>query len=547
MERHRLSSTELIATAGGLLLIISLFLPWYGTDSSNRVANIDGGTRDLLLLGRAPDPALAAAAGRARPVHPRLHHRPRAPAVLGARRADGRRRHRRARPPALQRLRRPPRATRTAPSTSSGAGSSPCSASCSCSSGRPSGRRRPSASASPRGSSEPMAANRPDRNLALELVRVTEAAALAAARLVGMGDKEAADQAAVDAMRLVLDTRAHGRRRRHRRGREGRGADALQRRAHRRRLAAGGRHRGRPARGHDADGQGHAERAVRHRAQPARGRCSTPGPASTWRSSPAARTSPTCSTSTGRCRDLLRDVAERRDVDVGDIMVVVLDRPRHEEGIAAIRDAGARVRLISDGDVSAALLAVSDRSPVDAAVGHRRHARGRHLGRGDQVDRRRPRRPAVAARRRRAQGRARRGLRPRPPAARRTTSSAGDDCFFSATGVTDGDVLQGVRYRGGATATTESLVMRSRTGTVRRVTRDHNRAKLRALRRRALRLRPPAPRTARPTAPPGRGRPPARSEGDGPCGSGTSSWLGEAADARLGEVELGERSAGSRT
>ena len=94
MDRHRLSSSELIATAGGLLLLISLFLPWYGTDSANRFANIDGerGTfscwdvhpilRWLLLLA-----ALA-------PVHPRLHHHPRAPAVLGARRADGRRRHR---------------------------------------------------------------------------------------------------------------------------------------------------------------------------------------------------------------------------------------------------------------------------------------------------------------------------------------------------------------------------------------------------------------------------------------------------------------------
>ena len=79
---------------------------------------------------------------------------------------------------------------------------------------------------------------RPDRNLALELVRVTEAAALAAARMIGMGDKEAADQAAVDAMRARPRDRAHGRHRRHRRGREGRGADALQRREHRRRQPA---------------------------------------------------------------------------------------------------------------------------------------------------------------------------------------------------------------------------------------------------------------------------------------------------------------------
>ena len=71
------------------------------------------------------------------------------------------------------------------------------------------------------------AGTRPDRNLALELVRVTEAAALAAARWVGRGEKEDADQAAVDAMRLLLDTVAHGRPRGDRRGREGRGADAL--------------------------------------------------------------------------------------------------------------------------------------------------------------------------------------------------------------------------------------------------------------------------------------------------------------------------------
>ena len=232
-------------------------------------------------------------------------------------------------------------------------------------------------------------------------------------------------------------------------------------------------------------------RACRARCRSSRsaraGRCSTPAPASTWRSSPAARTSPTCSTSTGRCPTLLRDVAARRDVDVRDIMVVVLDRPRHAEGIAAIRDAGARVRLISDGDVSAALLAVSDRSPVTLLWGIGGTPEGvisaaaiKSIG-GGLVGR----------------------LWPRDDDERRAALDAGydldrqlrqddlvrgDDCFFSATGVTDGDVLQGVRYRGGATATTESIVMRSRTGTVRRITATHNRAKLRVVRGRALRL-----------------------------------------------------------
>ena len=82
-------------------------------------------------------------------------------------------------------------------------------------------------------------------------------------------------------------------------------------------------------------------------------------------------------------------IAERKGTDVRDVMVVVLDRPRHEEGIEAIREAGARVRLITDGDVSGALLAVTRRPPGRPAVGDRRHARGRDLRRGDEVHRRR--------------------------------------------------------------------------------------------------------------------------------------------------------------
>ena len=161
-------------------------------------------------------------------------------------------------------------------------------------------------------------------------------------------------------------------------------------------------------------------------------------------------------------------------------MVVVLDRPRHQQGIAAIRAAGGRVRLIPHGDVSAALLAVTERSPVDllwgiggtpegvisaAAV---KCVGGQLLGRlwprdederqaavdaGYEIDRVLDRDELVA----------------------------GEDVFFSATGVTDGDVLQGVRYPHAGGATTESLVTRSRTGTIRRITATHDRAKLRAV------------------------------------------------------------------
>jgi fructose-1,6-bisphosphatase II len=173
-------------------------------------------------------------------------------------------------------------------------------------------------------------------------------------------------------------------------------------------------------------------------------------------------------------------VAERRGVNIGDVMVVVLDRPRHQEGIEAIRAAGARVRLISDGDVSAALLAVSTRSPVDLLWGVGGTPEG-----------------VISAAAIKAIGGGLVGrLWPRDEDERKAALDAGydlerqlsqddlvrgDDCFFSATGVTDGDVLQGVRYEGKGVATTESLVMRSRSGTVRRVKATHNREKLRTL------------------------------------------------------------------
>ena len=159
-------------------------------------------------------------------------------------------------------------------------------------------------------------------------------------------------------------------------------------------------------------------------------------------------------------------------------MVVVLDRPRHEDGIQAIRDAGARVRLITDGDVSASLLSVSDRSPVSLLWGIGGTPEG-----------------VISAAAIKAFGGAFIGrLWPRDDGERQAAIDAGydldrvldqdelvrsDDCFFSATGVTDGDVLQGVRYEGTA-ATTESIVMRARTGTVRRISARHNRPKLRA-------------------------------------------------------------------
>ena len=291
-----------------------------------------------------------------------------------------------------------------------------------------------------------MDGSRPDRNLALELVRVTEAAALAAARLVGMGDKEAADQAAVDAMRLVLDTV-------HMDGLvvigEGEKDEAP--------MLFNGEHIGDgsppeadiavdPLEGTTLTAKGMPS-ALSVIALSPRGTMFDPGPCVYMEKLAGGSDIADLLDLDRPMPDVLRDVAARRDVDVRDIMVVVLDRPRHAEGIAVIRDAGARVRLISDGDVSAALLAVSDRSPVTLLWGIGGTPEGvisaaaiKSIG-GGLVGR----------------------LWPRDDDERQAALDAGydldrqlrqddlvrgDDCFFSATGVTDGDVLQGVRYRG---------------------------------------------------------------------------------------------------
>ena len=173
-------------------------------------------------------------------------------------------------------------------------------------------------------------------------------------------------------------------------------------------------------------------------------------------------------------------IAERKEVDVHDVVAVVLDRPRHEEGIKAIREAGGRVRLITDGDVSAALLAVAPDRPVDLLWGIGGTPEG-----------------VISAAALKCYGGGLIGrLWPRDDDERKAAEDAGydvdrvltqddlvkgDNCFFSATGVTDGDVLEGVRYQGLRGASTESLVMRSRSGTVRRIGSRHDRTKLRAL------------------------------------------------------------------
>ena len=276
-------------------------------------------------------------------------------------------------------------------------------------------------------------------------MRVTEAAALAAARLVGMGDKEAADQAAVDAMRFVLDsvpmdgTVVIG---------EGEKDEAP--------MLFNGESIGDgsppevdiavdPLEGTTLTAKGMPS-ALSVIALAPRGTMFDPGPC-VYMEKMAGNAQIADLLDLDRpLPETLKLVAERKGTDVRDVMVVVLDRPRHEEAIDTIRTPASRVRLISDGDVSAAMLAVSDNSPVDLLWGIGGTPEGvisaaalKSMG-GQLVGR----------------------MWPRDDEERKAALDAGydlerqltvddlidsEDCFFSATGVTDGDVLQGVRYR----------------------------------------------------------------------------------------------------
>ncbi|HWI21834.1 MAG TPA: class II fructose-bisphosphatase [Baekduia sp.] len=319
----------------------------------------------------------------------------------------------------------------------------------------------------------------PDRNLALELVRTTEAAALASARLVGTGDKIAADQAAVDGMRYVLDT-------------VGMDGTVI--------IGEGEKDEAPMLYNGEKIGNGSAPKVdiavdplegttLAAKGQPSalavialseEGTMFDPGPCVYMEKLAGAEDIADLLDLDRPLTKTLELIAERRHIDIGDVTVVMLERERHDKQLAAIRAIGAHVRLISHGDVSAALLAVSDRSPVTVLWGIGGTPEGvisaaalKCVG-GGLVGRLWPRNDderdaALAA-----------GY----DLDRQLTQDdlvRGDDCFFAATGVTDGDVLQGVRYLSANRATTESLVTRSRTHTVRRVQATHDRQKMRAL------------------------------------------------------------------
>jgi fructose-1,6-bisphosphatase II len=320
---------------------------------------------------------------------------------------------------------------------------------------------------------------RPDRNLALELVRVTEAAALAAARMIGRGDKEGADQAAVDAMRTVLDSVSMdgvvviG---------EGEKDEAP--------MLFNGEQIGDgappevdvavdPLEGTRLTALG-MPNAIAVIALAERGAMFFPGPIVYMEKIAGGPEIADLLDLDRPLPETLKLVAERKRIDIRDVMVVMLDRERHREAMAAVRAAGARVRLITDGDVAGAMLAVSEDTPVDLLWGIGGTPEGvisaaavKCIG-GQLLGRLWPR----------DEGERRAAVEQGYDLSNVLTADdlvRGEDVFFSATGVTDGDVLQGVRYQGDRGASTESLVMRSRSGTVRRVFARHDRAKLRAL------------------------------------------------------------------
>jgi fructose-1,6-bisphosphatase II len=320
---------------------------------------------------------------------------------------------------------------------------------------------------------------KPDRNLALELVRVTEAAALASARWVGRGEKEAADQAAVDAMRLMLHTVPMdgivviG---------EGEKDEAP--------MLYNGERIGDgsppvvdiavdPLEGTRLTAQGQPS-ALSVVALSERGTMFDPGPCVYMEKLAGGPEIADCLSLEQALTDVIAAVADRKRVSVGDVTVIMLDRSRHEDAVKEIRETGARIRFITDGDVSASLLAVTEGTGVDLLWGIGGTPEGvlsaaaiKCLG-GQLLGR----------------------LWPRDEDERRTAEAegydlervltvddlvGGGDAFFAATGVTDGDLLDGVRYLGDGHATTESLVMRSRSGTVRKVQARHNRPKLREI------------------------------------------------------------------
>ncbi len=317
----------------------------------------------------------------------------------------------------------------------------------------------------------------PDRNLAMELVRVTEAAAMAAGRWVGRGDKIGGDGAAVDAMRSLIGTVSM-------RGvvviGEGEKDEAP--------MLFNGEEVG------DGDGpecdvavdpidgttlmaKG-MPNAIAVMAVAERGTMYDPSSVFYMEKLVTGHEAADVVDISAPVAFNINAVAKAKGGSAEDVTVCILDRPRHEDMVREVREAGARITFISDGDVAGAVMACSEGTGVDLLLGIGGTPEGiitacavKCLGGVIQAK-----------------------LWPQKKSEFANAAAAGldldavlstddlvrsDNVFFVATGITDGELVHGVRYRGGG-ATTESLVMRSKSGTIRRVTSQHRLTKLRA-------------------------------------------------------------------
>ena len=317
----------------------------------------------------------------------------------------------------------------------------------------------------------------PDRNLALELVRVTEAAAMAAARWVGRGDKNGADGAAVNAMRSLIGSVSmngivvigegekddapmlfNGER-----VGDGSGAEAD--------VAVD------PIDGTTLAAKG-MPNAISVIAVAERGAMYDPSAVFYMEKIVTGAESADAIDITAPIEWNLAQVAKAKDERVADLTVCILDRPRHDELVASVRAAGARIKFITDGDVAGAIMAARAGTGVDLLAGIGGTPEGIIAA------------CAMACMGGSIQGR----LWPRDEQERRRALDAGhdldrvltttdlvtgDNIFFCATGITDGELLEGVRYQPQG-PTTHSIVMRSKSGTIREVRSEHSLGKLSA-------------------------------------------------------------------
>src|SRR6476619_3100344 len=316
----------------------------------------------------------------------------------------------------------------------------------------------------------------PDRNLALELVRVTEAAAMAAGRWVGRGDKLGGDGAAVDAMRQLIGTVSMD------------GVVVI---------GEGEKDEAPMLYNGEQVGDGHGPQtdvavdpidgttlmakgmpnAIAVMAVADRGAMYDPSAVFYMEKIATGAEAADVVDITVPVAENIRRVAKAKKSSTGDVTVCILDRPRHEKLVSEVRDAGARIKFITDGDVAGAIAAAREGTGVDLLLGIGGTPEG-----------------IIAACALKCMGGALQGkLWPKDDEERQKALDAGHDLdrvlhiddlvrgdvFFVATGITDGELLRGVQYRAGG-CSTQSLVMRSKSGTIRSIDSLHSLEKLRA-------------------------------------------------------------------